>query len=481
MKRKFSIAISLAVMLAMILTSLVLAADPPAHVVLTTDLPCSVGVLATYTDPNGVLHLLEGGSTPWTLDTLPSTSVSFTYHIPVVCAGVTYDSVSYIPGNPIISGAAGTTITVIGQFIPLDTTPPVWTVPADFSVPASGPAGAVVTYDAFASDPDGDGAVISQSCAPASGSTFPLGTSTVNCTATDTNGKIGMAQFNVTVVDTTPPTITFVSRLPAANAFGWNNTDVTLTWSCSDDVAVLLPTVTQVVSSEGSSLSATGTCADTSGNTASDTQTGINIDKTAPLLSPSVSPLPVVLNSNPALYIVSPGASDALSGIDTQGCTGVVDTSSIGSRTIPCTATDRAGNFNLASVSYTVQFATPGTKCKGVPGHEILQPIKADGSSVFKKGSTVPVKFRVCGADGKPIKKTPGVVKDFKLIQIISQGAVSNVDQAVLSTTPDDFFNSGNQQWIFNLSTKDLLADTTYVYLITLNDGSTIQFQFTLK
>jgi hypothetical protein len=400
MKRKFSMAMSLAVMLAMILTSLVLAADPPAWVELTTDLPCPVGVIATYTDPDGVLHLLDGGSTPWTLDTLPSTSVSVTYHIPVVCNGVTYDSVSYIPGNPITSGAAGTTTRVIGQFIPLDTT---------------------------------------------------------------------------------PPTITFISRLPAANSFGWNNTDVTLTWSCSDDVGVLSPTATQVVSNESSSLSATGICTDTSGNTASDTQTGINIDKTAPLLSPSVSPLPVVLNSDPSLYIVSAGANDALSGIETQGCAGVVDTSSIGSRTIPCTATDRAGNSNSASVSYTVQFETTGTKCKGFPGHQILQPIKADGSSVFKKGSTIPVKFHLCGVDGKPIKKTPGVVKDFKLIKIISQGVASDVDQAVLSTTPDGVFDSGNQQWIFNLSTKDLLAGYTYVYLITLNDGSTIQFQFTLN
>ena len=45
----------------------------------------------------------------------------------------------------------------------------------------------------------------------------------------------------------------------------------------------------------------------------------------------------------------------------------------------------------------------------------------------------------------------------------------------------DDEFRAGARQWIFNISTKKLTAGNTYVYLITLNDGSTIQFQFTLK
>ena len=39
--------------------------------------------------------------------------------------------------------------------------------------------------------------------------------------------------------------------------------------------------------------------------------------------------------------------------------------------------------------------------CSG--GHMILPPINADNSSVFKVGSTVPVKFTVCDAGGQPI------------------------------------------------------------------------------
>jgi hypothetical protein len=57
------------------------------------------------------------------------------------------------------------------------------------------------------------------------------------------------------------------------------------------------------------------------------------------------------------------------------------------------------------------------------------------------------------------------------------------VNEAVDSTTPDTSFrwDSTGQQWIFNINTKSLTANTTYVYLVMLNDGSTIQFQFGLK
>jgi hypothetical protein len=152
----------------------------------------------------------------------------------------------------------------------------------------------------------------------------------------------------------------------------------------------------------------------------------------------------------------------------------------IGTTTVDCSATDSHNNTANGSFTITVQLATTDGQCKGVPGHQILPPIKSDGSSVFKQGRTVPAKFRVCDTDGKPIT-TEGLVTDFKLIQIISQGSVSDVNQDVLSANSHDEFRAGARQWIFNISTKNLTAGNTYVYLITLNDGSTIQFQFTLK
>ncbi len=80
---------------------------------------------------------------------------------------------------------------------PADTTPPVITVPGPITTNATSPNGAVVTYAVSATDPDD--AVASLNCVPASGSTFPIGTTTVTCTATDTNGNAAIASFTIRV------------------------------------------------------------------------------------------------------------------------------------------------------------------------------------------------------------------------------------------------------------------------------------------
>src|SRR5690606_1934517 len=45
-------------------------------------------------------------------------------------------------------------------------------------------------------------------CSPASGSTFPIGTTTVTCSTTDACGNAETCTFDVTVVDVTDPSIT---------------------------------------------------------------------------------------------------------------------------------------------------------------------------------------------------------------------------------------------------------------------------------
>src|SRR6185295_9433587 len=87
-----------------------------------------------------------------------------------------------------------------------DTTGPVVTVPANATIEATSAAGAVYTFAATATDVL-DGA-IATTCTPASGSTFPFGPTTVNCTATDAHGNHSTASFTVTVHDTTGPTVT---------------------------------------------------------------------------------------------------------------------------------------------------------------------------------------------------------------------------------------------------------------------------------
>jgi hypothetical protein len=79
----------------------------------------------------------------------------------------------------------------------IDETPPVINVPAAITADATSQAGAVVTYSVTATDPDD--AVASVVCSPTSGSTFPIGTTTVTCKATDTHGNSSNATFTVHV------------------------------------------------------------------------------------------------------------------------------------------------------------------------------------------------------------------------------------------------------------------------------------------
>jgi hypothetical protein len=90
------------------------------------------------------------------------------------------------------------------EFALVDDTPPLITV-QDVVAEATGPDGALVTFEASAEDP-GRGAV-SVVCSPASGSLFALATTTVSCHAEDLAGNSASAAFSVTVVDTTAPSI----------------------------------------------------------------------------------------------------------------------------------------------------------------------------------------------------------------------------------------------------------------------------------
>ena len=107
----------------------------------------------------------------------------------------------------------------------LDATAPVVTVPANMTVEATSASGATVNFSASALD-NVDGP-LTPTCVPPSGSTFALGTTPVTCSATDAAGNTGYGYFNVTVQDTTDPTlhlpanITVPQTIPAGAAVSY--------------------------------------------------------------------------------------------------------------------------------------------------------------------------------------------------------------------------------------------------------------------
>ncbi len=87
----------------------------------------------------------------------------------------------------------------------LDALPPTIQCPADITNEATSPSGAVVNFSVTGTD-DCD-PLLTIISTPSSGSTFPLGATTVNSTATDDAGNSAACSFMVTVRDTTAPTI----------------------------------------------------------------------------------------------------------------------------------------------------------------------------------------------------------------------------------------------------------------------------------
>jgi hypothetical protein len=174
----------------------------------------------------------------------------------------------------------------IGTFNVTVSNGPVLTLPPDITAEATSAAGAAVTYVVTATDN------ASISCTPASGSTFALGTTTVNCTATAVTGTT-TGSFNVTVVDTTPPALSLPGNI-TAEATGPSGAAVTFTVSATDLVDGSRPVLCDHTSGATYPLGTTTvqcTSTDTHNNTAHGSFTILVQDTTPPtIVSITASP-----------------------------------------------------------------------------------------------------------------------------------------------------------------------------------------------
>lgn len=94
-------------------------------------------------------------------------------------------------------------LTALGTVDPVppvaDVTPPTITCPSDIEVVCSDASGTSVSFTVTATDDTDPNPVVS--CTPASGSIFPIGATTVDCTAADTAGNTASCSFTVTVTE----------------------------------------------------------------------------------------------------------------------------------------------------------------------------------------------------------------------------------------------------------------------------------------
>ena len=328
---------------------------------------------------------------------------------------------------------------------------------------------------------------------PLSGTVTANGTTPFNGQVRDQAGNLSVQVARTLKLDNVPPVIVWNSVGDSCSLPGnppWCRGTQTAAFTASDATSGLAiagqASFAQSTAANGTSvLIPSGTVMDAAGNVAVSINAGPykidNVPPTITINAPGNGQNYLLNAAVPANY----SCTDATSGVAT--CTGTVgngsnfSTSAVGPHSFTVNATDAAGNTATpVTNSYSVLYASGGL-CDGDAGHEILQPINANGTSVFKSTSTSPAKFRVCDANGLSIG-TSGVVSSFRLIGI-SAGTVATVDEAVTSTTPDTAFrwDPTGQQWIFNINNKSLGANNTYYFQIMLNDGSSISFDYGLR
>jgi hypothetical protein len=324
------------------------------------------------------------------------------------------------------------------------------------SVPAAG-CSVVDAEDGNSTFP----ATLSAITGPLSG--YGLGSQTASCSYTDGGGLGASASATYAIADTTPPTITFVSRLPAPNAHGWNDGDVTLEWSCSDAGSdVVAASVSQTVSTEGAGQSAIGTCEDNAGNTASDTIGGINVDRTAPAIALVGGPADG--GTYPWGFVPAAptcDASDALAGLD-GGCVVSGYSTAIGTHTVSASATDKAGNAASADATYSVISWT-------LLG--FYQPVDANGA-VLMRGRTVPLKFEIFA--GSTELTDPAYVSSIVTTRTACDGSGhTDVVQTRRTGRTSLRYDRAAGQFVFNWQ-RPGVPSRCYGVMMTTLDGSSL-------
>ena len=298
--------------------------------------------------------------------------------------------------------------------------PPVVTVPGDITAEAESALGAIVSWDASATD------VVSGplpvECMPSSPALFSLDEVTpVTCQATDGAGNTTSATFNVTVSDTTPPTLCPLPDLRVLAA-GPGGGVVTYATCASDLVDGSDPVTCDHPSGSFFPVGQTRvtcTATDEHGNRSAPASFTVDVGDSTPPVLELPATIQVVATSrlgNQVAYTVT--ATDDTDPHPVVACAPVSGSLfPLGDTTVNCSATDASGNRATGSFLVRVLVSFGG----------FLPPINNNGSSVFLR--PVPVLVRVGLAAGTPT--IPNLPARLYLARIDAAGHVGAEQPAV--------------------------------------------------
>ena len=419
-----------------------------AHDDVTAEATDANGAVVNYTSP-GTTDAVYGDGTA---TCLPASGSQFALGSTTVTCNATDGS-----GN----AAVATTFNVIVK----DTTAPTLTVPSStVVVEATGPTGAVATYQVTAKDAV---STPSTSCTPDTGTVFVLGTTQVTCTATDKAGNTSAAQsFDVKVQDTTAPAIVAHADV-TEEATGPDGALVSYTSPGTTDAVDGNGTATCLPAS-GSQFalgSTTVTCnaTDKAGNAAVATTFTVKVQDT---IAPNNIQFVGNISDGDSFFFgdtpAQPTCSAADSGSGLQSCVVTGYKTTVGTHTLTATATDKVGNTATKTLSYTVKpYSFSG----------FYQPVDMNGVyNTVKGGSTVPLKFELFKG-ATELTDTTGITLQATKVTCASGATIDDIEVVATGGTSLRYDSTGGQ-YIYNWKTPTG-AGTCYKVTVTASDGST--------
>lgn len=288
----------------------------------------------------------------------------------------------------IVTDASGNTASCIFTVTITDNQNPVITCPSNITQNTSpGLCSASVMYTAAATD---NCAIASIGYVPASGSSFPVGTTIVMATATDVNGNTSTCTFNVTIDDNQNPTITCPANVTV-------NTDPDLCTKSnvslgspitSDNCGIATSTHNGPSAYPKGNTNVIWTVTDVNGLTASCIQIVTVVDNQNPAI---ICPGNINVFADPATQMAiviydSPVLMDNCPGTSSMQTAGLPSGSSfpLGNTVNTFVATDASGNTSSCSFTVNVRVGKVGVSTTAP-----LAILHVADSSVLFSGATV--------------------------------------------------------------------------------------------
>ena len=381
-----------------------------------------------------------------------------------------------IAGNPVEAGTTNTLTVNPGEVVP-DTTPPVLVLPDDLTKEATGPDGADVTFDEATATDDEDPSPLVE-CSASSGDTFPSGTTTVDCTATDSSDNTDTGSFDVTVEDTTPPDLTLPDDI-TEEATGPDGAEATFNPATATDLVDPEPVV-DCSAGSGDTFPLGTTTVDCTATDASDnTSLGsfdVTVEDTTPpvltvpedLLFPGVT-LPVAATDEAILAFLA--AATAVDTVDPDPVVTVTDPDPLpsafplGATQVTFTATDASGN------------SAPGTASVVVGGVDLaleLAPGAPDRIEDFAPNNAFDVLVKVDPNGLSPDQLV--VVVKFDSDALGSTGPTSDLNGIFCSQTALDEITCGGTPDFGGTAPSDPVTLATLSFEALLVGPSTLNF-----